>query len=155
LAPSCFISLFCRRCLRPLLLRKMFFCPQPPEAAVYMWCLPSCLPASRHLPSFPRRRRNGARLFIFIHSLLPSGLTLAQYRIEAASKRLDCRFHLRIQPSVRPAASKLHQSSALAMVLWYHPRLISERSPVRFRLGAQKLFSSLSTLSLSPSRLTS
>jgi hypothetical protein len=25
------------------------------------------------------------------------------------------------------------QSSALAMVLWYHPRLISERSPVRFQ----------------------
>jgi hypothetical protein len=34
-------------------------------------------------------------------------------------------------------------NSALAMVLWYHPLLISERSPVGFRLGAQKLFSLL------------
>jgi hypothetical protein len=35
------------------------------------------------------------------------------------------------------------ESTALAMVLWYHPRLISERWPARFRLGAQKLLSSL------------
>jgi hypothetical protein len=28
--------------------------------------------------------------------------------------------------------------SALAMDLWYHPRLISIRSPAQFRLGAQK-----------------
>jgi hypothetical protein len=43
--------------------------------------------------------------------------------------------------------------SALAMVLWYHPRLISERSLVRFPVGCTKNF--LSPLPLSPHRLTS
>jgi hypothetical protein len=38
---------------------------------------------------------------------------------------------------------KVGIASALAMVLWYHPRLISKRSLARFQLGAQKLFSSL------------
>jgi hypothetical protein len=33
--------------------------------------------------------------------------------------------------------------SALAMVLWYRPRLISERSPVWFQLGALQLLSPL------------
>jgi hypothetical protein len=42
---------------------------------------------------------------------------------------------------------------ALAMVLWYHPRLISERSPVRFPAGCTKTF--LSPLQLSPHRLKS
>jgi hypothetical protein len=42
---------------------------------------------------------------------------------------------------------------ALAMVLWYHPCLISERSPVRFPAGCTKTF--LSPLPLSPHRLTS
>jgi hypothetical protein len=43
--------------------------------------------------------------------------------------------------------------SALAMVLWYHPCLISERSTVRFPSGCTKTF--LSPLPLSPHRLTS
>jgi hypothetical protein len=43
--------------------------------------------------------------------------------------------------------------SALAMVLWYHPRLISKRSPVRFPAGCTRTF--LSPLPLSPPRLMS
>jgi hypothetical protein len=38
-----------------------------------------------------------------------------------------------------------HYKVVCQRVLWYHPRLISERLPVRFRLGAQKLFPSLSS----------
>jgi hypothetical protein len=43
-----------------------------------------------------------------------------------------------------------HFLRALAMVLWYHPRLISERLPARFRKGAQKNFSLPSSAVTSP-----
>jgi hypothetical protein len=45
------------------------------------------------------------------------------------------------------------QCVAMAMVLWYHPRLISESSPVRFPAGCTKTF--LSPLPLSPHQLKS
>ncbi len=63
---------------------------------------------------------------------------------------------LTISPFLDPEgwrAEPLPRSHALAMVLWYHPRLISERSPVRFPAGCTKTF--LSPLPLSPHRLTS
>jgi hypothetical protein len=46
----------------------------------------------------------------------------------------------------------LLRTCALAVVLWYHPRLISKSSPVRFPAGSTKK-PFLSTLLLSPHRL--